>query len=320
MPTIKEYRGYVYVIFYNADKGYSTKKSLKIKATQENLRNARRDLKSGRLKVPELLLKNDVLDDGNENVTLSQILPLYFVYNNLSAHTRSIYTLAVRHFENAAGTKPVAEYKESDYLKLITYFQSLKIYNTKVNTQTKKKERVMVRLGASQNTISIYTRHLHAIFDFLLKKNQIKKNIIGRVPPSQAVPRPIDLEDMKLILDELKNRKIETDKIEEERKAELLKALTEKQIQYIQDKYSRKLKRLNDTRRDQYNLIYFLYNTGIRISTALALHWEDIQWQQNQILFRNIKVQGQEYTFPLTQKLQSILREIGVKRSGKIFP
>jgi len=70
----------------------------------------------------------------------------------------------------------------------------------------------------------------------------------------------------------------------------------------------------------QYILTYFLVNTGIRKSTALELCWEDIDWKNKIIKFRNIKVKGKEYTFPLIPRLQEILKTLPVKKAGKVFP
>jgi integrase len=70
----------------------------------------------------------------------------------------------------------------------------------------------------------------------------------------------------------------------------------------------------------QYALTYFLVNTGIRKSTALELCWDDIDWENKLIKFRNIKVKGKEYTFPLIPRLQDLLKSMDVKKSGKVFP
>jgi len=70
----------------------------------------------------------------------------------------------------------------------------------------------------------------------------------------------------------------------------------------------------------QYALTYFLVNTGIRKSTALDLQWQDIDWENKFIKFRNIKVKGKEYTFPLIPRLQEILKTLTIKKTGKVFP
>ena len=63
-----------------------------------------------------------------------------------------------------------------------------------------------------------------------------------------------------------------------------------------------------------------MLNTGIRISTALDLRWEDIDWHNGIIYFRNIKVNGNVFTFPMTQVLKEVLTELGINREAKVFP
>ncbi|MBK8609097.1 MAG: tyrosine-type recombinase/integrase [Chitinophagaceae bacterium] len=58
----------------------------------------------------------------------------------------------------------------------------------------------------------------------------------------------------------------------------------------------------------------------IRKSTALELQWQDIDWKNKIIKFRNVKVKGKEYEFPLIPRLQDILKTLEVKQSGKVFP
>ena len=278
MPSIQKHNGYLYVEFYSPSKGYSVHRTLKLKATETNYRDAKKKLKAGQILIPELM--DDIpVKDLPGKITLSQILPQYFIYKNLAAGTRSIYQEAVKHLETSAGIKNINEYQKSDYLKLINHLNKLKIYTNKTNPVTGLIEKKVTRSGAAVNSQSIYTRTLHSLFTYLVKEGYAKTNIINVIPPQISSPRPIAKTDMKLILDHLRS-----------------------------------------AGRDQYNIIYFLYNTGIRISTALDLRWEDIQWQSNEIIFRNIKVHGKEYTFPITTPIRAILKEMGIKEAGKIFP
>jgi integrase len=280
MASIETFNGYLYLKFYSKKKGYSLRKTLHVKATQANQREQERKLKKG-----ELNHLFDTSPDGKKSpnglqphLYLSDILNTYFVSKNLTPGTRSIYNMAVTHLEAAAGRKYLHEYYEEDYTKLIIYFDQLPVYLIKKNELTGTKEKSLLRTGLSQNSKSMYARTLHALFKYLVGKNYIFQNIIGNIPQLKKEPRPIDQDDMKKILDELKK-----------------------------------------TNMEQFNVIYFIYNTGIRISTALALRWEDIDWSHNQIIFRNIKVQGKEFTFPLLPVLKEIFNNIGIKPRGKIF-
>ena len=278
MASIEILNGYLYLKFRNKIKKYSDRTSLHIKATQQSLRQARQDLKRGKIKVPNADPLRDLRDIPTK-LTLTEVAQSYYVHKNLGPRTRTIYAQAIKHLEAAAGSKFIYEYKKEDYIKLINYLNSLQTFVTRVNKKTKEKKKELVRTGAAQNSQSMYTRTLAALFNYMVKEHLVTENIIGRIPAHNKVPRPIAPEDMKAILDKLKETSI-----------------------------------------DQYNIIYFIYNTGIRISTALALRWEDIDWPQNRIIFRNVKVQGKEYTFPIIEPLKKILQSMGPKAKGKIFP
>ena len=281
MASIEIFNGYLYLKYYSKKKRYSVRKTLHVKATQQNKREQERKLKKG-----ELNFLFDIRPDGKKGLSdlqsqlyFSDILNSYFISKNLAPGTRSIYNMGVIHLEAAAGRKFIHDFSDDDYTKLINYFDKLPIYLLKKNEKTGKKEKVLLRTGLSQNSKSMYTRHLHALFEYLVDKKYIEVNIMSTVPQVDKEPRPIHIDDMKRILDELKK-----------------------------------------SSKDQYNIIYFIYNTGIRISTALALHWEDIYWRQEKIIFRNIKVQGKEFEFPLTPQLKKLLEGMGKKPKGKIFP
>ena len=69
----------------------------------------------------------------------------------------------------------------------------------------------------------------------------------------------------------------------------------------------------------QYHVVKFLLTTGVRISTLLDLDWKDINWKEGFITFRNIKVNEQPFTYPLTQEIRSQLKEMKPQLGGKIF-
>ncbi|MCX7875061.1 MAG: site-specific integrase [Melioribacteraceae bacterium] len=130
----------------------------------------------------------------------------------------------------------------------------------------------------SSNTQGIYTAHLHSIFNFFIELNYTKENPIKVIKRKLKPPESIDDGDLKVILDFLK--------------------LKEK--------------------KEQYHLIMFLLITGFRISTALELKWENVDWENGFIVAPNIK-RDKEFFFPLTDDLIYLLKEIGIKKEGKIF-
>lgn len=66
----------------------------------------------------------------------------------------------------------------------------------------------------------------------------------------------------------------------------------------------------------QYLLIKLLIYTGIRISTALSLTWEDIDFNNKIIIFRNYKLK-RDFHFPLYSSLYNFLYKY--RSAGKLF-
>lgn len=130
----------------------------------------------------------------------------------------------------------------------------------------------------SNNTQGIYTSHLHAMFDFFKEMNYTKENPIKVLKRKIKPPESIDDTDLRLILEHLRQKE----------------------------------------NKDQYHLIMFLLITGFRISTALELKWENIDFENGFIIAPNVK-KDREFFFPITDDLKYLLNEIGIKKEGKIF-
>lgn len=64
--------------------------------------------------------------------------------------------------------------------------------------------------------------------------------------------------------------------------------------------------------------IRMLELTGLRKSSALALTWEQIDFQNNIICIENVK-KKRNFIFPLTKEIVLLLKEIGIKETGKVF-
>src|ERR1035441_8563822 len=156
MPSIEVHNGYLYLKYWVKEKKSNTRRSLRVKATQQSLRQAKQDLKRGKIKVPGKDPLRDLRDIPTK-LTLSEVAQSYYVYKNLSPRTRIIYVQAIKHFEAAAGSKFIYEYRKEDYIKLINYLNSLQTFVTKVNKKTKEKKKELLRTGAAQNSQSMYT-------------------------------------------------------------------------------------------------------------------------------------------------------------------
>lgn len=268
MATIAAYNGKLYKLWYDPIRGYTKRKSLKLDDTRENRKRAKQHLK---------VFENYELEPVVKAINLRDVLNSYTTYKRLKPKTILIYNKAVDHFTTAAGDKYISEYNHNDYLKLLSYFRKPKKITI---DRRKKKPEKFKEVYLTQNSQSLYTRHLKALFNYAIKQKMIKDNIIESIPYVEVVPRPVPSAAMD----------------------DILKSLCQRE-----DKF-------------QYAFIYLLVNTGMRAGTILDLHWEDINWNYGIIYFRNIKVHGTEFTFPLIPKLRAIFELIGIKNEGKIFP
>ena len=70
----------------------------------------------------------------------------------------------------------------------------------------------------------------------------------------------------------------------------------------------------------QFAFVYLGVHTGLRESTLLDLEWNDIDWKRKLISLKNVKVKGTVFTIPLVPKFQKLFKQLGVEKSGKIFP
>ncbi|MEI8129319.1 MAG: tyrosine-type recombinase/integrase [bacterium] len=131
-----------------------------------------------------------------------------------------------------------------------------------------------------ETTISIISRSLNVFFAYFVKKKYIQENIITRIKSPDVAPTPILPSDLKIILDELKSKK-----------------------DFPQ----------------HYQIIKFLVLTGMRPSSALAQTWEKINMQLKVMEVTNVKA-NKIFQFPIYNELEELLKEIGVKKKGKVFP
>lgn len=182
--------------------------------------------------------------------------------DELKQNTITLYNIVAKLFLKVCSDKPISEYTEKDYTKFLYYLDEVKL---------------------SQNTKSIYTTHLKAIWSFFLSKNYCKINLIIKIPAKIKDPAPIPSNDLQIILNHLRSHS-----------------------EHIY----------------QYNLIMFMLLTGCRPSSAIVQTAENIDYNNNVIRIVNVKTgkrKGKDYyNFPLYSALRSLLLEINVK-SGRLF-
>lgn len=130
----------------------------------------------------------------------------------------------------------------------------------------------------SRNTQGIYSSHMHTLFEYFKEMNYLQKNPIKVIKRQTKQPESIDDSDLQVILRHL----------------------------YVKGK------------KEQYYLIMFLLITGFRISSALELRWENVDWENEFIVAPNVK-KDRTFFFPITEDLKELLKQIGIKKEGRIF-
>jgi len=96
-------------------------------------------------------------------------------------------------------------------------------------------------------------------------------------------------------------------------------AVKEMPIVVIKDKdLNELLDYIKPRNKDAYLFIKILQLTGMRKSSVLDLKWENIDFKDKIIYVNNVK-KDRTFPFPLTDEIDSVLKEYGVKISGKIF-
>lgn len=203
----------------------------------------------------------------------------------IKTKTIKSYDLAVDHFIKSCGDKKIYKYTDKDYQSLLYYFEHRKIPG---KTKRNKKNEILETeyKPMSMNSRAIYTRSLHAIWNYFIEKNYTAKNVIEVIRQEKTNPEPIDHEDMFTILQYLKEEK----------------------------DYPH-----------QYQVIYFLLLTGCRPSSAMVQLKEDIDFKKKIIKIQNVKTGqrkgDQYYKFPLYKELEQLLKEMKVKPEdqGRLF-
>jgi integrase len=75
-------------------------------------------------------------------------------------------------------------------------------------------------------------------------------------------------------------------------------------------------KKRNET---QYQFVYFLLLTGFRVSTALQLTWDKVDFENEIITAKNVKAK-RDFYFPIHNELKKLLMNMNPQSSGKVVP
>lgn len=186
MPSLETYKGYYYIKFYVADKGYSTRRTTGLKATTNNKATANRKLRE--FSKTYAGDTNPLLDKKQLIITLDDALEEYLDIKLFRPKTKEVYTLAVNHFKKVLQSFLVASINKTDYRRLLKRFD----------------DRML-----AQNSRSMYLRHLRALWKYFMKCGYAQENIITKIKYVDKAPEPIAPADRAKILSYLysKNKK-----------------------------------------------------------------------------------------------------------------
>lgn len=250
----------------------------KVKGFRDALANRNIELQTG------IKIKKDLtLKEGYEE--FKQIKSVPGSKGQIKDKTIKSYDLAVDHMIKSCGNKKIYKYSDKDYRTLLYYFEDLKIPGkTKRN---KKNEIIETEYKTmSMNTRAIYTRSLHAIWNYFVEKKYTLRNIIEVIKQEDKDVDSIPSDDMLSILYYLKEDKDHP---------------------------------------HQYQVIYFMLLTGCRPSSAMVQLKEDIDFKRKVIRIQNVKTgqrKGKQfYKFPLYNELEKLLKEMNAEPgdTGRLF-
>ena len=168
MAKIVNREGMLYLVFYDAEKRYSSKVSLKLKDTRENRKIAnemKKKYEAELIPVYKLQNKKEVIPK------FSELYEKFLHERNYKKSTLSIFSDAKKILLEALGDKEIDEYKAEDNISLRECFQAK---------------------GHCQNTQSIRVRALRSFFYWCVKRKIIGENPIEGIKeefkPVEIIP------------------------------------------------------------------------------------------------------------------------------------
>ena len=139
------------------------------------------------------LIRSEFERPQDHKIKLSEAVEIFFNQKELAESSKTTYRIAIDHLIKASGDKFLFQYSNNDFFKLIDSFRKNKTHKGEV---------------LSKNSTAIYSRHIYALFNFLLKENFIKENPMRRIPPDKKEVEPVPPVDLEIILQELKRKKM----------------------------------------------------------------------------------------------------------------
>lgn len=180
MASIYKYKDHYYIRYYDKTDQKSKSKATGLQATIANKSKANKMARDFQYQIENGYIQSKYATSP----TLDELQAEYYEAKELKPKTKSIVNLAVNHLKTITGNKNIDCITKEDYTKLLKSFRAS---------------------NKSKNTIAIYFRHLFALFNYAIKKDYIKINVIEKTAAEKKTKVIITEDDLQVILNNTSN-------------------------------------------------------------------------------------------------------------------
>ncbi|MCA0388537.1 MAG: site-specific integrase [Bacteroidetes bacterium] len=177
--------GYLYVSVWNPLTQTSAQKATKLKDVQKNYKAAREFKEELQQTLNKKCFLDTLCSDNSKPVNFSSAVEDYISARDLSASSITSIKFWSKVWQEVSGDKIISDFTDRDYHAFLVYL--------------KKKDYSIYTKGMA-------TRTLYAIFNYFVKQEQIKKNVIVKIKPPAKAPQAIpqlDLVDFLYLLEQI---------------------------------------------------------------------------------------------------------------------
>lgn len=177
--------GYLYVSVWNPLTQNSTQKATKLKDVQKNYKAAREFKEALQQKLNSQCFLDTLSPDNSKPINFSTAVEDYISARDLSASSITSIKFWSKVWQEVSGDKIISDFTDRDYHAFLVHLK---------------------RKDYSIYTKGMATRTLYAIFNYSLKQELIKKNVIVKIKPPAKAPQAIpqlDLADFLTLLQQI---------------------------------------------------------------------------------------------------------------------
>jgi integrase len=260
--------------YYDPEKHYSRSKSLR---TSDYKKACKEYDKVKAKKILNIKEDDGLFSKPPRRHTLSSAFDEFKLSRYIKPKSITGYHTAVNEFIKATGDKVLIYYTVEDYRRFMAYL----------------KRKTSLRHGevkpVSRNTIANYTVHLHTFFNWLVKNQLIRENIITKIRFVYSDPKPLS-EDIK-------------------------QAIFKKIIDI--NPFERRF--VIKQRFEYYNFFNIMYLAALRLNEAVQIRIEDFDVKNEVVFIRNSKGNRTDM-IPMPDDLREYFIKMDKPETGRMFP